>query len=219
MCFYYSLNKMSQRYKGRAQNNDALRKMDLVNGFKFPEMPVITESKMDLMHWGLIPFWSKDDTIKKFTLNARAETVFEKPSFKNSIFSKRCIVPATGYFEWKHTGNQKQPWFIRLKNQDSFSFAGIWDKWTDKNTGEIIYSYSIITTAANPLLAEIHNTKKRMPLVLTKDVEFDWLNNHLTKNEIEEFFVPLGQQHFEAYPIKPFDRNIELQKDIATPLQ
>jgi|GEM_PF-3694477 len=96
MCFYYNLSKMAQRYKERAQNNEVLRKMDLVNGFTFPEMPVIVNSNMSLIHWGLIPFWAKDDGIKKYTLNARAETLFEKPSFKNSIFSKRCIVPASG---------------------------------------------------------------------------------------------------------------------------
>ncbi len=209
---------MAQRYKERAENIEILRQIDLVNGFKYPEMPVISNGKLELMNWGLIPFWAKDEEIKKYTLNARAETVFEKPSFKGSIKSKRCIVPATGYFEWKHTDNKKQPYFIHLKNQDAFSFAGIWDTWTNKITGEIIKSYSIITTSANPLLAEIHNTKKRMPVVLTKDMEFEWLNNKLSPEDIRGFFVPLGEEHFEAYPIKPFDRNVELQKEITNPM-
>lgn len=126
---------MAQRYKERAENIEILRQIDLVNGFKYPEMPVISNGKLELMNWGLIPFWAKDEEIKKYTLNARAETVFEKPSFKGSIKSKRCIVPATGYFEWKHTDNKKQPYFIHLKNQDAFSFAGIWDTWTNKITG------------------------------------------------------------------------------------
>lgn len=217
MCFYYHLSKLAQRYKERAENIEILRKMDLVNGFNHPEMPVITDSELKLMNWGLIPFWSKDDKIKSYTLNARAETIFEKPSFKNRISTNRCIIPANGYFEWKHTGNKKQPYFIHLKNQDSFSFAGIWDEWLNSLTGEIINSFSIITTTANPLLAEIHNTKKRMPVILTEENEFNWVNKGLTKNEISEFLKPLAQEHFEAFPIKPFDRNISDQDEIIKP--
>jgi putative SOS response-associated peptidase YedK len=205
MCFYYNLSKIAQRYSERAENSKIFRIMDLVNGFEHPEMPVIANEKMELMHWGLIPYWSKNDEIKKYTLNARAETIFEKPSFKKSIISRRCIIPATGFFEWQHIGKKKQRWFIYLKNQELFSFAGIWDSWNDKNSDKIINSYSIITTVANPLLAEIHNTKKRMPVVLNRDNEFDWIDKDLSIKEITDFFTPLGEEYFEAYPVSPSD--------------
>ncbi|NCB07954.1 MAG: SOS response-associated peptidase [Bacteroidia bacterium] len=201
MCFYYSLSKLAQRYSERAKNNEILRETYMVNGFSHPEMPVITETGMELMNWGLIPTWSKDDQIRKYTLNARAETIFEKPSFKNVISSKRCIIPATGYFEWQHNGKNKQPYFISLKNQDAFTFAGVWDLWVNPQSGETLYSYSIITTEANPLLAEIHNTKKRMPVVLPQEIEFDWLTRNLSNEKIKDFFVPLGDEYFNVQKI------------------
>ncbi len=173
----------------------------MVNGFSYPEMPVITETGLEMMNWGLIPAWSKDDQIRKYTLNARAETIFEKPSFKNVISSKRCIIPATGYFEWQHTGKNKQPYFISLKDQDAFSFAGVWDLWVNPHSRENFYTYSIITTEANPLLAEIHNTKKRMPVVLPQEIEFDWLNRNLSNEKIKDFFVPLGDEYFNVQKI------------------
>ena len=205
MCFYYSLSKLAMRYQERAENNEILRKMNLVNGFKFPVMPVITENGMELKKWGLIPFWSKDEKIRQNTLNARNDTIFEKPSFKNRIMTHRCIIPATGYIDWQHRGKVKQPYYIHLKNQDTFSFAGIWDNWKNPETGQTVSTYAIITTDANPLLAEIHNTKKRQPLILTGDIEFSWLDKDLTKSDIESYFVPLGDEHFGAYPIKPFN--------------
>lgn len=201
MCFYYSLSKLAQRYSERAKNNEILRETYMVNGFSYPEMPVITETGLEMMNWGLIPAWSKDDQIRKYTLNARAETIFEKPSFKNVISSKRCIIPATGYFEWQHTGKNKQPYFISLKDQDAFSFAGVWDLWVNPHSRENFYTYSIITTEANPLLAEIHNTKKRMPVVLPQEIEFDWLNRNLSNEKIKDFFVPLGDEYFNVQKI------------------
>ncbi len=198
MCFYYSLSKLAQRYSERAKNNEILRETYMVNGFSHPEMPVITETGLEIMNWGLIPAWSKDDQIRKYTLNARAETIFEKPSFKNVISSKRCIIPATGYFEWQHTGKTKQPYFISLKNQDEFTFAGVWDLWVNPQSRENFYTYSIITTEANPLLAEIHNTKKRMPVVLPQEIEFDWLTRNISTEKIKDFFVPLGEEFFKV---------------------
>lgn len=209
---------MAQRYKERADSNEVQRQMNLVNGFTFPEMPVITNIGMELKKWGLIPFWSKDDKIRQYTLNARAETIFEKPSFKNRIMSQRCLVPANGYFEWKQERTRKQPYFIHMKNQESFSFAGLWDVWTNKATGEIISTYSIITTEANPFLATIHNTKKRMPVMLASDMEFSWIEGELSKMEIMDFFEPVDETKVEAFPVKPFDLNNKDINPVLTPL-
>lgn len=209
MCFYYSLSKLAQRYQERAENNEILRKMNLVNGFKFPVMPVVTESGLELKKWGLIPFWSKEEKIREYTLNARNDTIFEKPSFKNNVMTHRCIIPATGYIDWQHNGKVKQPFYIHLKNQEAFSFAGIWDDWKNPETGQTVSTYSIVTTDANPLLAEIHNTKKRQPVILTEDIEFSWLEKGLTKTDIESYFVPLGEEHYDAYPIQSFNMTDE----------
>lgn len=218
MCYYYSLNKIADRYLEKDPREEVLNEGMLVNGFKHPKMPVVTDLKLKNMHWGLIPFWAKDDQIKKYTLNARSETLFEKPSFKNRIRSHRCIIPATGFFEWQHTGNRKQPWFIRLKNQECFSFAGIWDEWSDRESGETFQTFSIITTPANPLLAEIHNSKKRMPAILTSDIEFEWPQKNLSAKEINEFLVPLKQEHFEAWPVAPFDPSRVTEENITLPM-
>ncbi len=218
MCFFYNLEKLEPRYQKRGGPEIKFDRMDLVNGFTYPEMPVVSTSGLEKMHWGLIPFWSRDESIRQYTLNARAETLFQKPSFKNRIATHRCIIPTTGFFEWQHTGTKKQPWFIRLKKQDSFTFAGLWDRWTDASTGQTFQSFSIITTPANPLLAEIHNSKKRMPLVLTKDVEFEWPRKALSKNGIRNFLVPPGADIFEAWPVERFNRNAVRQENITRPL-
>ena len=214
MCFYYHLSKLTQEAKNRAINSEVLKELDLVNGFTYPQMPVITSSALELMQWGLIPFWSKDDSIKRHTLNARSETVFDKPSFKNSILRKRCLVPANGFFEWQHIGSKKQPFYIHLKNQECFNFAGIWDEWTDKETGEILKTYSILTTVANPLMAKIHNTKKRMPVILTEEVENCWLEDGLSNTDVKKFFHPINEKFIEAYPIKKFKLTEPIQPEI-----
>jgi len=218
MCFYYHLSKLAQQYKDRAKSAEVLKELDLVNGFTYPKMPVITPNALELMQWGLIPFWAKDNAIKKHTLNARSETIFEKPSFRRSVLEKRCLIPANGFFEWQHIGSKKQPFYIRLRNQQTFNFAGIWDEWIDHDTGEILKTYSILTTAANPLMAIIHNSKKRMPVILTEEVENNWLEKDLSKSEIISFFTPIDVRLLEAYPIKPFQIQEPLQPGIINRL-
>src|SRR5690606_30645533 len=150
------------------------------NAFQFPATPVITNATPDLIqlyHWGLIPFWAKDDGIKKNTLNAKMETIHEKPSFRN-VVNNRCLVLADGFYEWQwldEKGKQKQKYELTLPNHEAFAFAGLWSEWTDKTTGELRYTYTILTTEANPLMSRIHNTKKRMPVIVAPDHERDWL--------------------------------------------
>lgn len=214
MCFYYHLSKLAQEAKSRARTSDVIKELDLINGFTYPNMPVITVENMVLMQWGLVPFWAKDDSIKKHTLNARSETIFEKPSFKYSIMRKRCLVPANGFFEWQHSGTTKQPFYIHLRDQECFYFAGIWDEWTNKQTGDIIKSYSILTTEANQMMAKIHNTKKRMPVILPEEIENNWLDTGLTNADIKEFFHPINDKIMEAYPIRKFKLNQPIQPEI-----
>ena len=123
--------------------------------------------------------------IRQRTLNARAETIFEKPAFRYSIISKRCLVLADGFFEWRHENKKTFPYYIRFKNQSPFAFAGIWDSWKNPETQEEVKTYSVITTKANPLLEKIHNTQKRMPVILETESERTWLQSDLERDKIQ----------------------------------
>ena len=188
MCFHSKQGKDAQtlekRFKAKLKSNDLLVTADRFNGFTFPKTPVINnqnKQEIQLFNWGLIPSWAKDESFRASTLNARIETITELPSFKNHV-KNRCLILVDGFYEWKwldEKGKEKQQYLISLPNDEPFAFAGIYSEWTNKNTGELIQTYSIITTEANPLMAEIHNTKKRMPIILTPQNENDWLNENI----------------------------------------
>ena len=202
--------KLAARY-GRKSDiveiyQDILNEQYHVNAFNYPKYPIITTSnEIQVFNWGLIPFWVKSEKdaeeIRKMTLNARADTIFEKPSFRESIMKKRCIVPSTGYFEWRHEGIKKIPYFIYLKDEPIFSMAGIYDRWLDKETGEEYNTFSVITTDTNPLTDYIHNTKHRMPAILSKEDEERWINPDLTKTDIESLLKPFNANRMDAYQI------------------
>ncbi len=131
-------------------------------------------SKAVFAGWGLIPGWAKDAAIAKRTFNARAETVDEKPSFRQSFLTGRCLVPATGFIEWqKLEDGTKRPYLIKLASADLFSFAGLWSLWVDRATGLAVPTFTIITTQPNELVAKLHD---RMPAMLGKEDEGDWLD-------------------------------------------
>lgn len=184
MCFHNSMSakaiKLATRY-GRKSDiieiyRDVLNEQYHINAFNFPKYPIITASdEIQVFNWGLIPFWVKTEEdaeeMRKMTLNARAETIFEKPSFRESIMRKRCIVPSTGYFEWRHEESRQHA------------------------------TFSIITTATNSLTDYIHNTKHRMPAILSPEDEEQWLNPELSRENIEYFFKPYSSDEMGAYPI------------------
>lgn len=151
-----------------------------INGFDFCKTPVITDAgrgEIVMYNWGLVPFWARDDKIKKSTLNAKIETVSEKPAFRDAV-KNRCLIIADGYYEWQwrdSKGKQKQKYLITPKDQEIFAFAGIYAAWQDPQTKEQLNSYSILTTVANELMSEIHNQKKRMPVVLNPGDHSSWL--------------------------------------------
>ena len=132
------------------------------------------QGKLSFCRWGLIPFWSKDSKIGFSLINARAETIKEKPAFKSPFHRKRCLVPADSFYEWKVINNKKTPYRIFLKDEPLFSMAGIWDSWNDKE-GNTITSFTIITTEANSFMRKIHD---RMPVILKRDDEAIWLGNN-----------------------------------------
>lgn len=194
MCFHSKQSKDAQslekRFKAKVTTSESVIS-DRFNGFVHPKTPVIANTSQDAIHlfsWGLIPFWAKDKSIQKNTLNARIETIKDLPSFRNAV-KNRCLVIVDGFFEWQWldpAGKKKQQYMISLPSDDAFAFAGIHSEWTDKTTGEIIDSYSIVTTEADPFMAKIHNTKKRMPVILTPENERDWLNGA----EVRDFAKP-----------------------------
>ena len=141
---------MLDRFNAKFDNIEEYRP-SVYNGFQHPKTPIITNQKTDtiqLYNWGLIPFWAKDDGIKKNTLNARMETIHEKPSFRN-VVKNRCLILADGFYEWQwldEKGKKKQKYELTLPENQAFAFAGLWSEWVDKSTGEIRYTYTILTT-------------------------------------------------------------------------
>jgi putative SOS response-associated peptidase YedK len=141
-----------------------------------PTIPVIVRQKggnqCRLMHWGLIPNWAADPSIGNRTINARAETLTELPSFKHLVDRRRCLIPADGFYEWRKEGKRKTPMWVYLKNKEPFAFAGLWDLWRKPDGGKV-ESFTIITTEPNELIEPIHN---RMPVILHREDEEKWLD-------------------------------------------
>ncbi|GAB3533064.1 hypothetical protein GCM10027443_17790 [Pontibacter brevis] len=162
---------------------------------------MVTNTEPDIIQffsWGLQPFWAKDSKSIKRSINARAETLTEKPSFRSLLKSKRCLVPADGFFEWQVTPHGKVPHRILLKDEATFSFAGLWDEWTDKSTGEILHTYAIITTDANDLVKPIHD---RMPVILSPEAEELWLDEHETQEDLLSLLKPFDAELMKAYAV------------------
>ena len=125
------------------------------------------------LKWGLIPSWSKDDSFAAKLINARSETLSEKPSFREAYKKRRCLIPATGFYEWqKRDSGGKQPFYFYLKNKQTFGFGGLWEEWLDKASGELVETCTIITTEANEVLEPVHG---RMPLIIGEDDYNGWL--------------------------------------------
>jgi len=193
MCFHFKQTKTENSFSPHRLEGKLLT--GAYNGFTHPKVSCITENdphNISNLSWGLIPEWSKTEDIKKYTLNARIETINEKPSFKNA---KRCIIFADGFYEWKWLdpkGRKKQKYLVEYPDSESFGFAGLYDQWVNKETGEILESCSIVTTAAEGIMKEIHNSKLRMPVTLNIDSMSNWLNSQAV-----EFF-----SGFKATPIE-----------------
>jgi putative SOS response-associated peptidase YedK len=151
-----------------------------------------------MMRWGLIPFWSKDEKTGSKLINARAETVAERPAFRASLKDKRCLVPTTGFYEWKDTGKGKVPYLAHRTDEKLFAMAGLYDHWKDPYGKEVL-SFTIITTAANELMAGIH---ERMPVVLSREDEGTWLEpGPLPGDELKRLFKPFPSEKMDAHPV------------------
>lgn len=155
------------------------------------------QNRLGYLKWGLIPRWAKDPSIGPKLINARAETLREKPSFKESYQKRRCLIPADGFYEWKKEADGKAPLYIRLHRQPLFSFAGLWERWTSP-TGEQISTCTIITTKPNELMRDIH---QRMPVILNREQERIWLDRTADRNALEQCLRPYPAEEMEAYEV------------------
>jgi len=196
MCYHIALTveapQLEQRYDASFPAKGDFGPTYHANAFFYPAWPILTRQEpgqFQMMNWGMIPHWTRSgdeaDEIRSRTLNAKSETIFEKPSFRGAASGgRRCVIPVTGFYEWYTMGRKKFPFFIQSKDQRIVSIAGIWDEWNDRETGEVQRTYSLLTTEANPLLARIHNTKQRMPVLLTPEQERSWLHDDLAQPDV-----------------------------------
>lgn len=184
MCFHSQQTKtateLKQRFKAEIKEGEKIQP-SVYNGFDYPKTPIIINKEPNIIqhyHWGLLPSWTEDIKFRAKTLNAKIETLHEKPSYKHYL-SQRCLIIADGFYEWQWLdakGKNKQQFFITKANDEAFAFAGLYNSWLNKNTNEFINTYTIITTEANELMSVIHNSKKRMPVILNPNEEQDYLN-------------------------------------------
>ncbi len=156
--------------------------------------------RLDFMYWGLIPPWAKDRSIGQKMINARAETVHEKPAFRQAIRFRRCLVPASGFFEWRHEDKGKIPIYISLKDGSPMIFAAIWESWKSLE-GEIMESCSILTTSSTELIEPLHD---RMPVSLHLPERGPWLDPEITDPaKLRHLFRPFPPELMEMYPVSP----------------
>ncbi|NOT97662.1 MAG: SOS response-associated peptidase [Sideroxydans sp.] len=168
------------------------------------------ERHLTKMRWGLIPSWAKDASIGNKLSNARGETVAEKPSFRSAFKYRRCLIPASGFYEWKTDKSIKYPWYISLKSGDPMAFAGLFEAWQPAE-GEAIHTCCIITTAANTLMESIHD---RMPVILNPDQWDTWLSpKERQADKLTPLIVPYASEPMQAWPVSRELNRVGLRND------
>jgi putative SOS response-associated peptidase YedK len=151
-----------------------------------------------IVRWGLIPSWSKDEKIGARMINARSETAAEKPSFRSAVKTRRCLVPASGFYEWVKGPDGKQPHFIHFHDARVFAFAGLWERWSKSESGPLD-TFTILTTTPNRLMADLHD---RMPVILPPDAYAEWLEPRpLASDHLQKLVAPHPADGMEAYPV------------------
>ncbi|WP_436414103.1 SOS response-associated peptidase [Petrimonas sp.] len=226
MCFTVSVEKRAKEaIREYLKSNEGVQMkfnfeddFYLVSGFSHPKMPIIKQGVIELSEWGLIPSFAvneeKANELANMTLNARSDTVHEKPSFRKSIKTQRCILVVDGFFEWRHEDGKKIPFYIHPKDNTVFYLGCIYNSWVNKLTGEVKDTFSIITTDANELMEYVHNSKKRMPLILNKSDISKWINPTTEINIVNTLMQPYKTGQMEAYQISKDAGNSRLNRNI-----
>lgn len=206
-----SAKKISLEYQAMLEIESIAEELSpryYINAYTFPKLYVIKQENTRLIstaHWGLIPSfvndWDRANEIKTQTINAKSETVFDKVSFKKSILAARCLILVDGFFEYQHRSKDKIPYYIYPNESPHFLFGGVYNNWLNHSTGEEISSCSIITTEANPLMCDIHNSKKRMPLIFDQEQAQRWLLRDLHESDIRSLMVKYPEEKMRAHQI------------------
>ena len=157
------------------------------------------EAEIARLRWGLVPSWAKDPKIGHRMINARSETVAEKPSFRSAFQRRRCVIPADGFFEWQRDGKHKTPYFIHLKDREPFAMAGLWEGWKSPE-GDLLESCTILTTSPNSIMEPLHD---RMPVILHQDQAKDWLDLETSAEELKQMTSPYPAEEMDAFPVSP----------------
>ena len=209
MCGRYSLfdtDRLYERFNVSRDNHVPLP--DRYNVTPYQTMPVITNdgtNRLHLMRWGLIPRWAKLSPRPRLIINARAATLAAKATFRPSLISQRCLVPASGYFEWQNTGSHKQPFFFHFPNNLIFAFAGLYDTAPHPPDHEALDTYTIITTNAPDNISYIY---PRMPVILDRSQENFWLDpDQADPDMLTEFLTTMTEPKLIAHPVSPLVNN------------
>lgn len=163
------------------------------------EAPVVVDGaarRFAMMKWGLVPSWAKDPAAAYKMINARSETAPEKPSFRGPFRKQRALIPADGFYEWKHEGKGKRPFALRLASREPFAMAGLWERWKAPDGNEL-FSFTILTTSANRLVSSVHD---RMPVILPREAEEAWLDPKSAPEALKPLLVPYAGE-MEAVPL------------------
>lgn len=201
MCGRYTLVKKSEEVAKRFKVEVAPHYKPRYNAAPTQLLPVITADApegLSWFYWGLIPAWSKNKAISQKLINARAETVDEKASFRTALNQRRCLIPADGFFEWKPVSKKgKIPYRITLLNESLFAFAGLWEEYED-DEGDTVHTFTIITTRANSTLENIH---ERMPVILSREAESLWLDKKTSPEQLKELLQPYHRDQTRYYTV------------------
>jgi putative SOS response-associated peptidase YedK len=209
MCGRYSLNKSKIQLEERFQA-EMLPDFDpRYNIAPTQLVPVITSQSpkgFSFFYWGITPDFGQNKPVAQKLINARAETVKEKISFKNSFEKRRCLIPADGFFEWKKLGKKtKIPYRFTLKDDELFAFAGIWEEFETVN-GESQHTFLILTTTPNNLVEDVHD---RMPVILNRNMEKKWLDSYTSEAELLEMMIPYPSEQMMSYTVSPLVNSVQ----------
>jgi putative SOS response-associated peptidase YedK len=200
MCGRFSISKEKDEIEGRFEIHiDPAMFTKNYNAAPSQILPVITNEdpeQASFHKWGLIPKWAKDETIGNKLINARGETLTEKPSFRDAAEKRRCLVITDGFYEWQRSGSKKQPYRITLADESLFTFAGLWESWSAPY-GRDVRTFTIITTEPNGLMKPIH---KRMPVMLTPENERVWISDEPLE-KVLHLLKPYDEKEMNAYPV------------------
>jgi putative SOS response-associated peptidase YedK len=204
MCGRFSLtvgmDKLVERFAVQPEGLSARRRYNIAPGQPVLVIPSGSERRTEAIRWGMIQPWAKEDTARERMINLRSESVVHKPIFKGILQTRRCLVPADGFYEWKSERGEKIPWRFVLKSGEPFAFAGLWDDWTSPS-GQTVRSCAIITTAANELVGSVHT---RMPVILAPESESLWLDATIQEpNLLADLLQPYPSELMESYEVSP----------------